>query len=276
MLKPLMQFVLDQELKEHPGKNKEKEEKAASLAQELLEKLWLPDEKPTTFWEKVKFVLSDGVNLPEKLFRTVVSFRAHQGLSDKKEEMQRVMFYTTKAFREGTEMLAAGCYLFCYNPLAFERYATSSLDVEEDIRQSRYDEENLFMPELKVGSAVIDKQSEKKENLPQKKDRRLPLLSFAPIKYGQHPCMMDSKCEVARYKDLFSEFSLQGFRTDPYKYTPLKKLLYVDQPESHYPSLQHKTIALVLNAYNQLLEKEPVCVCTHKGAVVSENNQKTI
>ena len=98
MLKPLMQFVLDEELKTHPEKDKEKEEKIATLGQELLDTLWIPEEKPTTFLGKVKNILSDGIDLPQKLFDRMIDFRVRQGLALEKEEMQKVAFYTTKAF----------------------------------------------------------------------------------------------------------------------------------------------------------------------------------
>ena len=48
-LKPLMQSILDENLKAHPEKEREKELKYAELAQELLDQLWKPEEKPTTF-----------------------------------------------------------------------------------------------------------------------------------------------------------------------------------------------------------------------------------
>jgi len=272
MLKPLMQYILDEELKAHPQKDKTQERKAASLAQELLEKLWQPEEKPTTFWQKVKLTLSDGVNLPEQLFKRVVDFRACQRLAHKKEEMQQVMFYAVQAFRKGTEMLARACYLFNHNPLAFAGYATSSVDFEQDLRQSSCEDENVFMPALWTVTSAG--QSEIQKN--HADDRRLPLHSFAPIKYGQHPCLEDSKYQIRKYQDLFDEFSLLGFKTDPFRYVSLKKLLFGHQPDSNYPSLHHQAIVVALNEFNKCLEREPVRVCSHQGKQVTAYRQKII
>ena len=272
MLKPLMQCILDEELKTHSKKDRTQEGKAASLAQELLEKLWQPEEKPTTFWQKVKLTLSDGINLPEQLFNRVVDFRACQGLAHKKEEMQKVMFYAVQAFRKGTEMMAGACYLFNHNPLAFEGYATSSADFDKDIHQNTCDEESIFMPVQ--GSAVFTAQVEYKSC--RTDDRRLPLFSFAPIKYGRHPCLEDSKYQIRKYQDLFDEFSLLGFKTDPYRYVPLKKLLFGNHPDSNYPSSQHQAIVMALNEFNKCLEREPVQVCPHQGKQVTADRQKVI
>lgn len=274
MLKPLMQLVLDEELKIHPEKNKEKEEKAAELGQDLLEKLWIPEEKPNTFLGKVKSVLSDGVNLPQILFNRMIDFRARQGLTQKKEQMQRAMFYTTKAFREGTEIMSAACYLFHHNPHAFERYATNQVDFQEDLRRSTYDEESIFMPFLGTGVPTIVNQSEQEENYAD--DRRLPLLSFAPIKYGLHPCLINSSREIEKYKQIFLEPSLYGFKNNPYRFEPLKKLLYFEQPESNYPATHHTALVIAVNEFNKRLECEPVKVCSHKENQASPKKQKTL
>ena len=270
-----MHITLDEELKAHPEKNKEQEEKTAELGQELLEKLWDPEEKPTTFWGKVKNAFSDGINLPEKLFDRIVDFRIQHGLAYKKEEMQRVMFYATKAFRSGTEILERGCYLFHHNPQAFEKYATSATDFSEDIHQSTFDEENVFMPAIgigPVGIAIAAGQSEYEEE--RAEDRRLPLCSFAPIKFGYHPALMTSQKEIDKYQGLFGEPSLNGFDTNPYRFEPLKKLLYIEQPQSHYPDTQHKAMVIAINAFNQYLEHEPIKVCVHKGNCVLSSKEK--
>ena len=274
MLKPLMKLVLNEELKNHPEKNKEQEEKAAELGQELLEKLWKPEEKPTTFWGKVKTVLSDGIDLPQKLFDRIIDFRVRHGLAHKKQETQNVMFYATKAFRDGIEMMAAACYLFRHTPKAFEKYATSSVDFNEDIHQSTFDEENAFVPFFGTGVPLILDQSEQEEN--RVNDRRLPLRSFAPIKYGIHPCLIDSKREIEKYTQLLSEPSLNGFRTNPYRFEPLKKLLHFEQPESNYPAMHHNALVVAINEFNIRLRHEPVKVCSHKGNQESFDKQKTI
>ena len=88
---------------------------------------------------------------------------------------------------------------------------------------------------------------------------------------------MSSQQEFDKYKDLYSEASLQGFSTDPYRYVPLRKLLYIEQPESNYPETQHKAMVLAVNAFNQRLhsEHEPVKICSHKGNSVTSDKQKT-
>ena len=101
MLTPLMQSVLNEKTKNDPTLDRTHEEKVAELGQELLEKLWEKEANPTTFWGKVKSVLSDGINLPQILFDRMIDFRIQHKLSDKKEDMQRVMLYTTKAFNNG-------------------------------------------------------------------------------------------------------------------------------------------------------------------------------
>ena len=274
MLKPLMQFVLDEELKAHPEKNKETEEKAANLGQELLDRLWVPEEKPTDFWGRVKTVLSDGIDLPQKLFDRMVDFRVHQGLAHKKEEMQKVAFYATKAFRKGTELLARGCYLFYHNPKAFGKYATSSTDFQEDVRQSTFDEESVFMPALAIfpsGTAMAAGQAE--QEYYRAEDRRLPLLSFTPIRIGIHPSQIKSQDMFNHCQGLFSDISLRGFSSDSSRYEPLKKLLYTEQLESNYPDLQHKAIVVALNEFNQRLEREPVKVCAHKNTKPKTDTQ---
>ena len=274
---PLMKSILNEELKTHPEKDKDEEGMFSILGQELLEKLWQPDEKPTTFWGKIKVALSDGIDFPQKLFDRMVDFRGVHGFSHKKEEMQRVMFYTTSSFRKGTEILARGCYLFHHNPQAFKKYATSEVDFAEDIRQSTFDEENVFMPALTVwpvGTFMATGETE--QEYERAEDRRLPLLSFAPIKYGQHPSLVASSQELDKYTALFSEPSLYGFDTNPYRLEPLKKLLYLEQPESCYPSLQHKAIVIAINAFNRCLDREPVKICTHKENQASSNKQKTL
>ena len=278
MLKPLMQLILDEELKVHPEKERVKEEKAAELGQDLLDKLWQPEEKPSTFWGKVKSALSDEVGLPQKLFNRMIDFRVREGLSYKKEEMQRIMFYATKAFCKGTDILAAGCYLFHHNPQAFQKYATSSEDFNEDVRQSTFDEENVFMPAIgispPVGIAMIAGQSEQEEC--RAEDRRPPLRSFAPIRFGYHPSQEKFQGLFEHYHNIFSEPSMNGFKTNPYRYEPLKKLLYTEQPESRYPVSQHKAIVVALNEFNRRLEREPVKVCSHKNDQPNADKQKTI
>ncbi|MGN0919936.1 MAG: hypothetical protein ACI4OR_04200 [Alphaproteobacteria bacterium] len=272
MLKPLMQSVLERELKTHPEKEKSEEEKAAALAQELLERLWTPEQKPLTFWKRMKSSFSENDTLPQKLFRRILEFREQKGLVSHKKEMQQVMFYAVRAFREGTEMMAAGCYLFNHNPLAFEKYATSAMDFEQDIQQRTSEEEKNFMPQLET--AICAKRSPYKGNAAD--DQCLPLFSFTPIKNGLHPCLMESKWEINKYKELFHEFSLQGFKTDPYRYTPLKKLFLGAQSACAYPAFWHKSIVDSLNEFNKHLAMEPVRICAHKKAPVFPNRQKTL
>ena len=275
MLKPVMQCVLNEVLKNNP--EKEKELKSAELGQELLDKLWVPEQKPNTFWGKVKFTLSDGINLPEKLFNRIIDFRVRQGLTYKRKEMQRVLFYSTSAFRKGTEILARGCYLFHHNPQAFKKYAISSVDFEKDIQQSSFNEENIFMPAIgmgPVGIFMVGQQSEQEEC--RAEERQLPLLSFAPIKYGQNPSQMNSQQEIDKYQELFSEPSLRGFSYDPYRYEPLKKLLYSEHSESNYPATQHNAMVIAINAFNQRLEHEAIKICTHKSNSISSDKQKTL
>lgn len=266
---PLMRLILDEELKAHPEKDQTKEENASVLGQELLENLWKPEEKPQTFWGKVKIALSDGINLPEKLFNRLIDFRTRQGLTDK-EEMQRVMFYATNSFRKGTEILARGCYLFYHHPKAFEKYATSPADFQEDIRQSTCDEEGIFMPALGMRITTVTEEDECID------DRRLPLLSFAPIKYGKHPCLLANSKEIDKQMGLISDPSLNGFSCDACRYVPLKKLLYVEQPESNYPTTHHRALVIAINEFNRRLEHEPVKICSHRGNSVSPDKQKTL
>ena len=271
-----MQLILNEELKNHPKKNKQEEEKAAALGQKLLNRLWLPEKKPNTFWGKVKFALSDGIDLPQTLFNRIIDFRERQGLAYKKEEMQHVMFYATNAFRKGTDILARGCYLFHHNPKEFEKYATTPTDFDNDIRQSTFNEENVFMPAFAIfpsGTMMATGQEIQEEY--RAEDRCLPLLSFAPIKYGQHPCLMTSQKTIDQYQGLFSEASLQGFSHDLCRYEPFKKLLYIEQPESRYSALQHKAIVIALNEFNQRLAREPVKICTHKDTPTKTTIHRT-
>ena len=268
---PLMKFVLSEELNAHPEKDKEEEGKASVLGQKLLEVLWKPEEKPRTFWEKMKVALSDDMNLPEKLFNRLADFRVRQGLAHEKEKMERVMFYATSSFRKGTEILARGCYLFYHNPKAFKKYTTSPMDFQEDIRQCSCDEENVFMPFLETGVPTVSGQSEQEDEC--SNDRRLPLLSFSPIKYGKHPCLLPNPQEIDKYIGLISDPALQGFLFDSCRYEPLKKLLYVEQPESNYPAAHHKASVIAINEFNWRLEHEPVKICTHKGNAVLPDRQ---
>ena len=273
-MKPLMQTILDEELKKTPEKDKEKEQSMAGLGQELLDVLWVPEKETNTLWGKLKDVLSDGINLPQKLFDRIVDFRVDQGLSDKKEEMQKVMFYATMASRKGTDILARACYLFRHNPKAFEKYATTSVDFSEDMRQSAFDEENMFMPTLDIlngASGMATGQFEQAEA--RAYNRRLPLLSFSPIKYGKHPCIINNPTEISKYEGLFSEISLRGWQYDPARFSPLKNLLYAEHPESNYPAQQHEAIVIAINEFSRHLEREPVKVCTHKNKTKTADKQ---
>ena len=272
MLKPLMQFVLNEELKAHPEKEGTSEKMAAELAQELLEELWQPEKKPITFLGKVKSLLSDGINLPQVLFDRIIDFKSRHQLTDKKEEMRRVMFYTTKAFNKGTDILAAGCYLFYHNPKAFEKYAISSVDFNEDIRLSSYDKDNDFMPLIALGIPMAIDQAEQNQS----EEQRLPLISFAPIRYGFHPSQEKFQGLFEHYNTIFSERSLYGFHTNPSRYEPLNKLLHLEHPESHYPAIQHNAMVIAINEFNKHLAYEPVKVCSHKGKQITPNKQKTI
>lgn len=272
---PIMHTVLNEELERHPEKDKEKEERAAALGQELLNDLWLPEEKPATFWGKIKSALSDEMDLPQKLFKRMIDFRVRQGLAYKKEEMQKVAFYATKSFRKGTDLMARACYLFYHNPQAFEKYATTSIDFKEDIQRSSFNEENVFMPALAIfPSGTIMATGQAEQEYDRAEDGRLPLLSFAPIKCGIHPSQIASQVMFNHYQGLFSEPSLYGFSHDSSRYEPLKKLLYEEHPESNYPDLRHKAIVVALNAFNQSLERETVHVCTHKDKPSASNTQK--
>lgn len=272
-----MQSVLNEKTKNDPTLDRTHEEKVAELGQELLDKLWEKEEKPTTFWGKVKSVLSDGINLPQILFDRMIDFRVRHGLINKKEDMQHIMFYTTKAFNKGTDVLAAGCYLFYHNPQAFQKYATSSADFNDDIEQSTFDEENLPMPLVGIGTvgiAIVAGQAEQEYD--RAEDRRLPLCSFAPIKYGFHPSQKEYQGIFKHYEAIFSERSLYGFQTNPYRYEPLKKLLHFEHSESHYPATHHNAMVIAMNEFNKCLQREPVKVCSHKGCSVSSDKQKTI
>ena len=277
MLTPLMQSVLNEKTKNDPTLDRTHEEKVAELGQELLEKLWEKEANPTTFWGKVKSVLSDGINLPQILFDRMIDFRIQHKLSDKKEDMQRVMLYTTKAFNKGTDILAAGCYLFYHNPQAFQKYATSSADFNDDVEQSTFDENNVNTGALgipAIGIPLVARQTE--EELYRSNMRRLPLYSFAPIKYGFHPSQKKSQGLFEHYNTIFSERSLYGFQTNPYRYEPLQQLLHFEHPESRYPATHHNAIVIAANEFNKCLQREPVKVCSHKGCPVSSDKQKTI
>ena len=277
MLTPLMQSILDERTKNDPTLDRTQEEKFAELGQGLLEKLWVQEEKPTTFWGKVKSVLSDGINLPQILFDRMIDFRVRHGLINKKEDMQHIMLYTTKAFNKGTDILAAGCYLFHHNPRAFQKYATSSTDFNEDIEQSSFDENNVNAGALgipTIGIPIVANQTE--EELYRSDLRRLPLSSFAPIKYGFHPSQKEYQGVFKHYEAIFSERVLYGFKTNPYKYEPLKKLLHFEHPESCYPATHHNAMVIAMNEFNKQLQQEPVKVCSHKGCSVSSDKQKTI
>ncbi|MBR6231589.1 MAG: hypothetical protein IKQ99_00640 [Alphaproteobacteria bacterium] len=260
---PLMQFVLAEELTAHPEKDKGAEEKASVLGQELLETLWKQERKPDTFWEKVKTALSDDVGLPQTLFNRIVDFQTQQKLD--KKEMNQVMFYATRSFRKGTEILARGCYLFHHNPQAFQKYATSEADFAEDIHQTTVNEENIFMPNLTINPVDATATEDKTD--------RLPLHCFAPVKYGFHPSFMTPAKEVEKHKGLFSEPFLDGFDTNPYRFEPLKKLLTGDLPESNYPAQHHIAVVIAVNAFNGYLNREPVKICAHKGNSVSPDKQ---
>ena len=273
---PIMRLVLNEELENHPEKDPIQEEKAAALGQELLNNLWQPEEKPASFWERIKSALSDEIELPQKLFNRIIDFRTQKGLTYKKEEMKKVAFYATKSFCKGTDLLARGCYLFYHNPKAFERYATSSIDFQEDVRQSSFDEENVFMPTLAIfpsDTVIAERQASQEEYHPE--NRRLPLLSFAPIKCGIHPSQIEFQVMLDHHKGLFSDPSLRPFQYDFCRYEPLKQLLCSEQPESNYPNLQHKAIVVALNEFNRRLEREPVHICAHKGKPSTPNVQHT-
>ena len=273
---PIMRLVLNEELENHPEKDPTQEEKAATLGQELLNKLWQPEEKPASFWEKIKSALSDEIELPQKLFNQIIDFRTKKELTYQKEEMQKVAFYATKSFCKGTDLLARGCYLFYHNPKAFERYATSSIDFQEDVHQGTFDEENVFMPTLGIfPSDTITAERPTLQEECRSEDRCLPLLSFAPIKCGIHPSQIESQVMFNHHQGLFSEPSLMGFPYDSCRYEPLKKLLYTEQLESNYPDLQHKAIVVALNEFNRRLEREPAHVCVHKKNSSSLNTQHT-
>ena len=195
---------------------------------------------------------------------------------ESKEEMKKVAFYATKSFCKGTDLLARGCYLFYHNPKAFERYATSSIDFQEDVRQSSFDEENVFMPTLAIfpsDTVIAERQASQEEYHPE--NRRLPLLSFAPIKCGIHPSQIEFQVMLDHHKGLFSDPSLRPFQYDFCRYEPLKQLLCSEQPESNYPNLQHKAIVVALNEFNRRLEREPVHICAHKGKPSTPNVQHT-
>lgn len=276
MLTPLMQSVLNEKTKNDPTIDRKHEEKFAELGQELLEKLWEKEANPTTFWGKVKSVLSDGINLPQILFDRMIDFRVRHGLINKKEDMQRVMLYTTKAFNKGTDILAAGCYLFHHNPQAFQKYATSFEDFNDDIRQSTFDVEDLPMPLVGIGTvgiAIVAGQAEQEYD--RAEYRRLPLCSFAPIRYGYNPSQEKNKEMLDRYEHIFSEPSMHGFKTNPYRYEPLKKLLHFEQEESNYPAMHHNALVIAVNEFNKRLQCEPVKVCTHKGNQKAFQKQHT-
>ena len=137
---PLIQSILDEELKNYPEKDKAKEEKMAQLAQELLKKLWEPLPEYKNFWQRI---FTRYPSLPQTIFDRITAFRRNQKFTETKEEMWRVMFYTSRAFYQGTEMLARACYLFYHSPLAFRKYSTTEIDFDKDIYRSIHNK--IFM-----------------------------------------------------------------------------------------------------------------------------------
>ena len=203
-----------------------------------------------------------------------MNFRTQRGLAYEKEKTQQVMAYATKAFNKGTEILSAACYLFYHNPQAFKKYAVTSFDYDEDIRRSTFNEENVFMPALGIPGEMMIVAGQSKQEEDRANSQRLPFLSFAPIKHGYHPCLTESTYEIEEYQKILSEPSLYGFKTNPYRFEPFKKLL--QQPESNYPGIRHQAIVIAINAMNKQLEHEPVKICSHKGRATPQEKQKTL
>ena len=269
MLKPLMHFVLEDELKAHPEKHPilgtlmpskssvQKEKRAAELGQELLETLWhTPNKKPKTFWGKVTFALSDGVDLdlPLKMFNQITAFRKDHNLS--KEEMKKVMSYLGRAFNEGTEMLYAACWLFHYKPQIFKKYATNSDDFKYDVREGSFKEENVPYPLLAMPLGIWWVAN---GEIAEKKDaehRRLPLRSFGPIKCGYHPSLSNSFREIQSYRQMLQEPAWTALPRNSYRNIQFNKILYYLYPQSNYPSNRHQSVIIAAKEFIKRLNNE--------------------
>ena len=263
---PLIQSIFDEVLKNHPEKDKAKEEKMAQLAQELLKKLWEPLPICKNFWQRF---FTQHSSLPQTIFDRIASFRENQKFTETKEEIWRIMFYTSRAFYQGTEMLARACYLFYHSPLAFRKYSTTEIDFDKDIYRSIHNK--IFISPSNVDTVPPFQSEQEKQKI---ENRRLPLLSFAPIKLGIHPCLIDSTEEIEKYKELFSETFLRNFSTNPVRYEPLKKLLCIEQPESNYPDKQHRAIVVAIDEFNRRLRREPVKICVHMDGTTKTDIQR--
>ena len=270
MLKPLMHFILEDELKAHPEKHPilgslmpskssvQKEKKSAELGQELLETLWhTPNKKPNTFFGKVAFALDGNVDvdLPLKMFNQITTFRKAHNLS--KEDMQRVMFYLGRTFDEGTEMLYAACWLFYHKPGVFRKYATNQDDFKQDVHEGNFKEENVPYPLLGIGPLGIwwvGNAVEAERN--NAEHRRLPLRSFGPIKCGYHPSLSNSFREIQSYRQMLQEPDWKSIQGNRYRSIYFNRLLQFRYSEDHYPDYRHKSLIAAANEFNKRLRNE--------------------
>lgn len=269
MLKPLFQFILEDELKTHPETHPvlakfapsksiaSKEERFAELGQTLLGSLWqTPTERPKTFWDKVKFAANGNVDieLPTKMFNKISLFRKTYNLS--KEDMQRVMFYLGRAFDKGSEMLNAACWLFHYKPQTFQKYATNPDDFKYDVREGSFKEENVPYPFLMIPPGMFIVANAEIAERKDAEHRRLPLRSFGPIKCGYHPSLSNSFREIQSYLEMLKEPAWTALPNNSYRNAQFNKLFYYLYPRSNYPTYRHRSVIVAAKEFIKRLENE--------------------
>ena len=269
MLKPLMHYILEDELKAHPEEHPilssimpsksstKKEERAAELGQELLETLWkTSSKKPDTFFSKLKYELNGGaaLDLPLQMFNKIISFRESHGLA--KEEMQKAISYLGHAFNEGNEMLYAACWLFHHKPEVFRKYATNLDDFRHDVREGNFKEENVPYPLLVIPPGMFIVANAEIAERKDAEHRRLPLRSFGPIKCGYHPSLSNSFREIQSYRQMLQEPAWVSLQENRYRAVYFNKLLYFQYPESNYPDYRHKSLIVAVNEFNKRLKNE--------------------